>query len=288
MRLVGKVALITGAASGIGRAAAELFARQGARVILADLNAEGGEDAAHAASAAGNACLFRKTDVSSEDDIRAAIYLALGEFGRLDITFNNAGFGGAMGAIEDVSVDAWEKTQAVLLRGVFLGIKHSVQPMREVGGGSIVSTASIAGIEALPNEHAYCAAKAGVISLTRSAAMELGSDFIRVNCIAPGAISTPLVWAAVGSDKKQTDTWFKGLQPLPRAGQPDEVAKAALFLASDDASFITGHTLVVDGGMTIGSVPGNRFGEKRVRSEPQFAGPSYEMPKGQSPLSEYL
>lgn len=107
-----------------------------------------------------------------------------------------------MGAIEDVSVDAWEKTRAVLLRCVFLGIKHSVRPMRSVGGGSIVSTASVAGIEALPNEHAYCAAKAGVISLTRSAAMELGSESIRVNCIAPGAISTPIAWAAVGADKE--------------------------------------------------------------------------------------
>jgi len=276
-RLEGKVAVITGAASGMGKAAAILFAREGARVVLADLNVPGGEEAAQLANAAGQPCVFQRTDVSSEDDIQALIGRAVSDFGRLDITFNNAGIGGAVGSLESITVEDWDRTQAVCLRGVFLGIKHSIAPMRAAGGGAIVSTASIAGIDGYPNLHAYCAAKAGVLNLTRSASIEFAADYIRVNAIAPGGVSTPIVYGGLGGDKATADQWLAKAQPLPRAGQPDDIAEAALFLASDAARFITGHTLVVDGGATAGAIAAApRPGEARAAPQRTFAGPSFE------------
>ena len=276
-RLEGKVAVITGAASGMGKAAAILFAREGAHVVLADLNVPGGEETANLASAAGQRCVFQRTDVSSEDDIQALIARAQSEFGRLDITFNNAGIGGAVGSLELISVEDWDRTQAVCLRGVFLGIKHSIAPMRAVGGGAIISTASIAGIDGYPNLHAYCAAKAGVLNLTRSASIEFAADKIRINCIAPGGVSTPILGGGTNFNKAATDAALVHAQPLPLAGQPEDIAQAALFLASDAARFITGHTLVVDGGATAGAIAGApRVGEPRPTPQRTFAGPSFE------------
>src|SRR6202451_2716267 len=216
-QLDGKVAVITGAASGMGAAAATLFSREGAHVVLADLNSPGGEAAAKAASEAGQRHVFQRTDVSAED---------------------------------------WARTQAVCLRGVFLGIKHSIAPMRAQGGGAIVSTASIAGIDGYPNLHAYCAAKAGVVNLTRSASIEFAADRIRINCIAPGGVSTPILGGGANYNKAATDAALEKAQPLPIAGQPEDIAQAALFLSSDAARFITGHCLVVDGGATAGQIAG--------------------------------
>ncbi len=276
-RLSGKVAVITGAASGMGKAAAILFAREGAHVVLADLNVPGGEEAAGLASAHGQRCVFQRTDVASEDDIKALIGRALSEFGRLDVTFNNAGIGGAVGSLEGITVEDWDRTQAVCLRGVFLGIKHSIAPMRAAGGGSIISTASIAGIDGYPNLHAYCAAKAGVLNLTRSASIEFAMDNIRINAIAPGGVSTPIVYSGLGGDKARADEFLAKAQPLPRAGQPEDIAEAALFLASDASSFVTGHTLVVDGGATAGAIAGApRAGQPRPQPQRTFAGPSFE------------
>lgn len=276
-QLSGKVAVITGAASGMGLAASILFAREGANVVLADLNASGGEAAAKSASESGNRCVFQRTDVSSEADVAALVKRALDEFGRLDVMFNNAGIGGAVGPLEDILVDDWDRTQAVCLRGVFLGMKHAIAPMRAQGGGSIISTASTAGIDGYPGLHAYCAAKAGVVNLTRSASIDLAADMIRVNCIAPGGVSTPIVYGGLGGAKAQADVWLAKAQPLPRAGQPEDIAQAALFLASDASSFITGHTLVVDGGATAGAIAGaRRPGEERRRPQRAFAGPSFE------------
>lgn len=276
-RLSGKVAVITGAASGMGKAASILFSREGAHVVLADLNVAGGEEVAHEASQAGQRCVFHKTDVSSEADIQALIGRALSEFGRLDVTFNNAGIGGAVGPLEGISVEDWDKTQHVCLRGVFLGIKHSIAPMRSVGGGSIVSTASIAGIDGYPGLHAYCAAKAGVVNLTRSASIEFAADNIRINAIAPGGVSTPIVYGGLGGSKEVADEWLAKAQPLPRAGQPIDIANAALFLAADESTFITGHTLVVDGGATAGAIAGApRPGQPRQTPQRAFAGPSFE------------
>ncbi len=277
-QLDGKVAVITGAASGMGRATALLFASEGAHVVLADLNAPGGEAAAQEASAAGERCVFQRTDVSAEADVAALVARALSEFGRLDITFNNAGIGGALGPLEGIAVEDWERTQAVCLRGVFLGIKHSIAPMRAQGGGAIVSTASIAGIDGFAGLHAYCAAKAGVVNLTRSASIELAADRIRVNCIAPGGVSTPILGGGAAFDKTATDAALVNAQPLPMAGQPEDIAAAALFLASDSARFVTGHCLVVDGGATAGAVAtARRPGQETTRPQRSFAGPSFEI-----------
>lgn len=276
--LTGKVAVITGAASGMGRAAAVLFAHQGAHVVLADLNTKGGEEAAHEASQAGPKCVFQRADVADEAQVQAMIARATDEFGKLDILFNNAGIGGAVGPLEDIAVDDWDRTQAVCLRGVFLGIKHAIAPMRAGGQGAIVSTASIAGVDGYSGLHAYCAAKAGVVNLTRSAALQLACDLIRVNCIAPGGVSTPIVWNGT-ANREAVEGFLLAAQPLPQVGQPDDIAQAALFLCSDEARFITGHTLVVDGGATAGalSTAPKRGQAQAPRAQRAFAGPSYEM-----------
>jgi NAD(P)-dependent dehydrogenase (short-subunit alcohol dehydrogenase family) len=277
-QLDGKVAVITGAASGMGKAAARLFSSEGANVVLADLNTKGGEESAKLASEAGRECVFQRADVSQEADVAAMVARAVKEFGKLDIIFNNAGIGGATGPLELIDVDDWDKSQAVLLRGVFLGIKHAIAPMRAQGGGAIVSTASVAGFDGFPGLHAYCAAKAGVVNLTRSAAIELAADKIRVNCIAPGGVNTPILGGASHYDKQAQDAALERMQPLPRAGQPEDIAQAALWLASEAARFVTGHCLVVDGGLTAGQRPPRQPREDRqvVRLNSRFAGPSFE------------
>ena len=275
--LKGKVAVITGGASGMGRATALLFAKAGANVVLADLNEKGGEEVAKLASESGNKALFQRTDVSVEADVAALVARATKAFGRLDVMFNNAGIGGAVGPLERISVEDWDRTQAVCLRGVFLGIKYAVAPMRAVGGGSIISTASIAGIDGFANLHAYCAAKAGVVNLTRSAALEFACDKIRVNCIAPGGISTPILYGFAGTNKDMVEAMLARSQPYPRAGQPEDIANAALFLASEASSFITGQTIVVDGGATAGAIAtAPKPGENRPPPERTFAGPSFQ------------
>jgi len=275
--LKGKVAIITGGASGMGRATSLLFAKMGAHVVLADLNVDGGEEVAKLASQSGNKALFQRTDVSNEADVKALVERAVGAFGRLDIMFNNAGIGGAVGPLEQIKVEDWDKTQAVCLRGVFLGMKYAAAPIRAAGGGSIISTASIAGIDGYPNLHAYSAAKAGVVNLTRSAALEFACDKIRVNCIAPGGISTPILYGFAGTNKDMVEAMLAKGQPFPRAGQPEDIANAALFLASDASQFITGQTIVVDGGATAGPTQlAPKPGENRPPPERTFAGPSFE------------
>lgn len=275
--LQGKVAIITGGASGMGKAASILFAERGAHVVVADLNVKGGEEVAAEAGKSGNACVFQRTDVTNEDDVKVLVARAVKEFGGLDITFNNAGIGGAVGPLEGISVEDWDKTQAVCLRGVFLGIKHSVAPMRARGGGAIVNTASIAGVWGYPMLHAYSAAKAGVMNLTRSAALEFAADGIRVNCIAPGGVATPIV-GAFGGNKETVEKMLAAGQPVPRAGQPEDIAHAALYLAGPHAGFVTGHTLVVDGGAVSGPAGTyRRPGDPRGGAQQQrFAGPSFE------------
>lgn len=275
--LEGKVAIITGGASGMGRATAILFARAGANVVVADLNAGGGEEVAGLASESGQRAIFQRTDVSAEADVAALVACAIKAFGRLDVMFNNAGIGGAVGPLEGIDVEDWDRTQAVCLRGVFLGIKHAVGPIRAAGGGSILSTASIAGLQGYPNLHAYSAAKAGVVNLTRSAALEFACDRIRVNCIAPGGISTPILYGFAGNDKAAIDAMLERGQPYPRAGQPEDIANAALFLASDASQFVTGQTIVVDGGATAGpNALAPKPGENRPPPARTFAGPSFE------------
>jgi NAD(P)-dependent dehydrogenase (short-subunit alcohol dehydrogenase family) len=277
-RLKGKVAAITGAASGIGRATAIKFAGEGAAVVIADLNVEGGEAAVRDCKENGGRAVFHKTDVSAEAEVKALIARAIKEFGRLDIIYNNAGIVGATGSIEQTSVEDWDKSQAILLRGVFLGMKHATPELRKAGGGSIISTASVAGIRGLLGVHAYCAAKAGVVNLTRSVALELAKDKIRVNCICPGGINTPILHRNQPGAKDAMEQWMATVQPIQRAGHPEDIAGMALYLASDDSEFVTGQAMVVDGGMTIGANFAPPGGNNVAAGTPQssFIGPSFQ------------
>lgn len=249
-RLDGKVAVITGGASGMGRATTLRFLDEGASVVFGDLNEKTAEETLDLAVDAGHDkhVRFIRTDVAEEADVEAMIALAVTEFGRLDCVFNNAGVGGAFGPITDLEVEDWDYTFAVLTRGPYLGIKHGARVMKEQGGGgAIINTASVAGLSGDAGPQAYSAAKAAVVNLTMSAAVELAPDLIRVNAICPGGILTPLV--LMGRDPKTAEAGLQGLQPLPITGRPEHIAAAALFLASDDAAFVTGHALVVDGGL---------------------------------------
>jgi NAD(P)-dependent dehydrogenase (short-subunit alcohol dehydrogenase family) len=238
-----------------------LFVEQGARVLVADVSEERGRAVVESL---GKAAAFRKAEVSREADVRGAVEGALAEFGRLDCVVNNAGFGGALGPLEDTPVEEWDLTFAVLVRGVFLGIKHAAKELRRRRSGSVINTASVAGLIAGYSPHAYAAAKAAVIQLTRSAALELAGDGVRVNCICPGFIATPLAANAVGRPPEAVERIKPTLstqQPIPRAGEPEDIAQAALWLASDASSFVTGQALVVDGGFSAG---------RRWSEQPEF------------------
>jgi NAD(P)-dependent dehydrogenase (short-subunit alcohol dehydrogenase family) len=250
-RLEGRVAVITGGSSGMGRATTLRFLDEGASVVFGDLNETTAKETLDLASDAGKEknVLFIRTDVAEEADVKAMIDLAVSEFGRLDVVFNNAGVGGAFGSLTDIEVEDWDYTFAVLTRGPWLGIKHGARVMIEQGeGGSIISTASVAGLSGGAGPQAYSAAKAALVNLTQAAAVELGEHNIRVNCICPGGILTPLVQMGRANEDEVADG-MKRLQPLPFAGRPEHIAAAALFLASDDSLFVSGHALVVDGGL---------------------------------------
>lgn len=250
MRLQHKVAVVTGGASGMGRATVERFLHEGARVVIADINQTAGRELAETLCAQGyeESCSFICTDVALEEDVVAMLEHALACFGGLDVLFNNAGVGGATGPLSEARVEDWDHTFNVLAKGVFLGIKHGARLMRAAGrGGAIINTASIAALSGDAGPMIYSAAKASVISLTRSAAVELAPDRIRVNAICPGFIVTP---PADGDDPQSPRRSFAGSQPWPDHGRGEHIAGAALFLASDDAEFITGEKLVVDGGLT--------------------------------------
>lgn len=273
-RLDGKVAVITGAASGMGRATALRFAGEGAALVIADLNREGGEAAVRDCKENGGRAVFQRTDVTSESDIKGAIERALSEFGRLDITYNNAGLAGALGPLEETTAENWDRTFAILLRAVFFGIKYSIPPMRKTGGGSIISTASIAGILGTAGPLVYSVAKAGVIHLTKCAAVELGKDRIRVNCICPGGINTPLLHKHIPGGEPVTRQILETAQPIPRPGSGDDIAGMALYLASDDSEWVTGTAMVVDGGFVA---RGNMFGGQSAFQVPtKWSGPSFE------------
>jgi len=250
MRLAGKVAVITGGASGMGRATVMRFLAEGAKVVVADFNEKSGQVTLTQAKNAGQAnnVRFIRTDVAKEADIIAMIDCATSQFGRLDIVFNNAGVGGVIGPVWDITEEEWDYTFDVLTKGVFFGIKHAARVMRQQGqGGSIINTASTAGLSGGSGPLVYSAAKAAVINLTKAAAVQLAPDRIHVNAICPGGILTGL------TDQGNPEAAAKGLdtfQPWPDHGVGDDIAGAALFLASDDSRFVTGEALVVDGGLT--------------------------------------
>jgi NAD(P)-dependent dehydrogenase (short-subunit alcohol dehydrogenase family) len=257
-RLDGKVAVITGAASGIGRGTAEVFAEEGAKVVIGDRDEERGR---RLAEALGSRASFVRTDVSSGAEIRGAVEHAVDRFGRLDIMFNNAGFGGARDGIAELTEEGWDATMAVLLRAVFLGMKYAAAIMKPQRSGVILSTASVVGLTtAWSTPHIYNTAKAAVIQLTKSVALELGEYGIRVNCLCPGWIATSIFAGGLDLPSQLLDKvpdlaarHIANRQPLKRAGQPGDIAQAALWLASDAAEWVTGHALVVDGGVMTGS-----------------------------------
>ena len=277
-RLDGKVAVITGAASGIGRGTALCLAKEGAAVVAVDLNSQGGEQVVSEIAATGGRAVFQHTDVSSEPEIKSAVERAVKEYGRLDIMFNNAGLVGAVGPIEAVTADDWDRTIAVLLRSVFLGIKYAVEPMRKAGGGSIISTSSVASF--LPSAYgaAYAAAKGAVISLTRAAALQLGRVKIRVNCICPGAINTPIWGALPGfSDPAAVAQLLDDAQTIPRVGRPQDIASMVLFLASDESEWVTGQAMIVDGGLTVGPNASALAGAAPpLPTQSSYVGPSFK------------
>lgn len=261
----GKVALITGAASGIGAATARKFVSEGARVVLADIQDAAGRELA---GAFGGNAVFVHADVRQEDAIAAAVDLAVAEFGALDCMINNAGVVGVAGSIANMPAEAWRNTLDILLNGTFYGIKHAARVMIPRRQGAIVSLSSTAGILGGLGPHAYTAAKHAVIGLTKSAASELCAYGIRVNCVAPGNTVTPMTARAIGGNPAATDMAEKaiaGTSLLGFAGQPEDQAEALLYLASDRARYVSGHTLVVDAGQTSSNpVTGVNDGETRM------------------------
>ena len=255
-RLDGKVAVVTGAASGIGLGTVERLVADGARVLAADIQDEKGEALA---TRFKGAVAYRHCDVMEESQIKAAMDDAAAEFGGLDIVFNNAGAGGAMGGVEETDVAGFRRTLDLLLVSVMAGVKHALPHLKARGGGAIINTASIAGTEAGWGPLAYSTAKGAVIHFTRCAAADLSQHKIRINAICPGLIATSIFGASLGMARPVADQMAalvadKGgpMQPMGRAGAPADIAAMVAFLASDDASFITGTHFIVDGGITIG------------------------------------
>ncbi len=249
-RLDGKVAVITGAASGIGAGTVRRFVAEGAEVVAADVQ---GGPLGELAAGLGSAVRAITCDVSAEDDVAAAVDLAVEAFGRLDVMFNNAGIVGAIGRIADTPAESWDRTIAVDLRSVFLGMKHAARVMVPREQGSIISTSSTAGVLGGLGPHAYTAAKHAVIGLTKSVASELGTHHIRVNAISPGNTVTAMTSAVITGNPDDTEAATRQIEagsPLGIAGVPDDIANAALYLASDESRYVSGHTLVVDAGQT--------------------------------------
>ena len=264
-RLPGKIAIVTGGASGIGEGTVRLFAAEGAKVVIADVQDARGQKLAEEL---GTDTAYFHTDVSQEADVANAIDFAMRKWGRLDCMYNNAGFGGVSGPIDELDMDAYDQTMSVLLRGVFCGVKHAARVMKAQRSGSIISTASVAGVGAIFGPHVYSAAKAAVVHLSKTIAVELGEYGVRINAICPGGIATPIFGKGMGLTAEQADQTVEVMkvalaqsQPIRRSGVPNDIAEAALWLASDASSFVTGQAIIVDGGITLS--PGGLFGGDR-------------------------
>ena len=244
----GKVALVTGAGSGIGRATALVFAREGAKVVVSDIVVEGGEETVQQIKAAGGEAVFVKADVSQAADVEALITQTVETYGRLDCAFNNAGIEGSVKPTIDCTEEEFARTIAVNLTGVWLCMKHEIQQMLSQGGGAIVNTASVAGLVGFPGLPDYVASKHGVLGLTKTAALEYAKSGIRVNAVCPGVIQTPMVERGAQLSPG-FDELAVSMEPVGRFGQPSEIGEAVVWLCSETASFVTGHPMTVDGGL---------------------------------------
>jgi NAD(P)-dependent dehydrogenase (short-subunit alcohol dehydrogenase family) len=244
---VGKVALVTGASSGIGRASALAFAREGAKVVVADVTVEGGEETVGMIKQTGGEAIFVKTDVGKASDVEAMVNAAVSTYGRLDCAYNNAGISGKSQGIVDTTEENWDRTIAINLKGVWLCMKYEIPAILKAGGGAIVNTASDAGLTGVKRLGAYVASKHGVVGLTKTAALEYAKQGIRVNAVCPGPIETPMLMKGADRIPEFVPKMVKA-QPNGRLGKPEEIAEAAVWLCSEAASFVTGLAMSVDGG----------------------------------------
>ena len=248
-RFSGKVALVTGGASGIGRACAQLFAREGASVVVSDVALEGGQQTVRLIEEDGGEASFVEADVSKAAQVEALVGRTVEIYGRLDYAFNNAGIEGRMATnTADYPEEDWDRVIAVNLKGVWLCMKHEIPQMLSQGGGSIVNNSSVEGLVGLEGTSAYAASKHGVVGLTKTAALEYAQSGIRVNAVCPGLIRTPMVERYSRGDAEIEAQLAASLEPVGRMGSPEEVAEAVVWLCSEAASFVTGHAMAVDGG----------------------------------------
>ena len=242
----GKVALVTGAGSGIGRASACALAREGARVLVSDIDASGGETTCEQIRSEGGEARFQHADVTREADVERLVAHCLETFGSLDCAHNNAGIAGGMGALHEIDLEAFERTLRVNLTGVFLCMKHEIPVMASAGAGAIVNSASGSGLIATPGLSPYCASKHGILGLTKTAAVENAKSGVRINAVLPGSTQTPMLEASLGLGS-EIEKMIRANQPGGRFGQPEEIAEAVVWLCSDRASFVSGESMLVDG-----------------------------------------
>lgn len=246
----GRVAFVTGAANGIGRAAALAFAREGANVVIGDISERDNQETFRMVEELGARALAVRCDVTRAEDVRSALDRAVNTFGRLDFAFNNAGVEQPIMPLADVTEEEWDRIIDVDLRGVFLCMKYEVPLMLNQGGGVIVNTSSGAGVKGIAGQAAYCAAKFGVVGLTKAAALDYAKSNIRVNVVCPGIIQTPMMDRFTGGTPEGRDRVI-AQEPVGRMGKPEEIAAAVVWLCSDAAAFVVGHALVIDGGQTV-------------------------------------
>ena len=249
-QLDGKITVVTGAGRGIGRAIACLFAAEGASVVVAARTASEGEETVSLIHQAGGTARFIPTDVGQDAQVRNLITETVRSFGRLDALVNNAGIGGPGRPLDETNEDEWDRVIDTNLKGCYLGMRYAIPQMRAVGGGAIVNLSSVLAEQTLPGCTAYTASKAAIIGLTKATALEVGRDGIRVNCIQPGSTDTPMMWEGLTEKERiEVEPQVAASAPLGKVGQPDEIARVALFLVSDASSFMTGASVLVDGGL---------------------------------------